>query len=300
MVVKKDKIQTGENTAMEHSKKKNVSENTKIKSTKESVISDVADIKKNKSKKSVVTKQSSVSDVDEIKNNIKTDKKKSKRKDPAEKRGKEENNDNIKASNNDYNSINSKQLDLSDEKNRFHPSLCSKMYRNVIIPQLQKELNIKNVMAVPRIVKVCVNQGVGSISGDKKLFETMCNDLSNICGQKAINCKSKKAISNFKLKEGANVGCMVTLRGKKMYEFLDRLINIALPRIRDFRGLRVDSFDNYGVYNIGLKEQIVFPEVNVDKNITIIGMNISIITTSRNKDWNLSLLKAFGFPFKKK
>ena len=170
MVVKKDKIQTGENTAMEHSKKKNVNENTKIKSTKESIISDVADIKKNKSKKSVVTKQNSVSDVDGIKNNIKVDKKKSTRKDPAEKRGKEENNDNIKASNNDYNSINSKQLDLSDEKNRFHPSLCSKMYRDVIIPQLQKELNIKNVMAVPRIVKVCVNLGVGSISGDQKLF----------------------------------------------------------------------------------------------------------------------------------
>jgi len=242
---------------------------------------------KKKDSKSVVAQPKSVSEEATTKAKIKTDKNK---KEPVE----------VKESNNDDYSINSKQLDLSNEKDNFNPSLSSKMYREVIVPKLQQELNIKNVMAVPRLVKICVNQGVGSISGDKKQFEIMRNDLSNICGQKAINCKSKKAISNFKLKEGANIACMVTLRNKKMYEFLDRLINIVLPRIRDFRGLRVDSFDNYGVYNIGLKEQIIFPEVNIDKNMKIIGMNISIITTSRNKDWNLALLKAFGFPFKKK
>ena len=179
----------------------------------------------------------------------------------------------------------------------YIPRLQEK-YRNEIIPELKKELGIKNVMAVPRLVKICINQGVGCASSDKKLFDTLLTELTNIAGQRAVPRKAKKSIANFKLKEGANVGCMVTLRGKRMYEFFDRLVTIALPRVRDFRGVSKDAFDNSAIYNLGIKEQIIFPEVVIDKVLKIVGMNISIVTSTTDKRAAFLLLKMLGMPFK--
>lgn len=178
----------------------------------------------------------------------------------------------------------------------YIPKLKEK-YINEVIPEFKKNFGITNTMSVPKLVKICINQGVGFAGGDKKAFETIQNELTNIAGQKAIAKKAKKSISNFKLREGVNVGCFVTLRGDRMYEFLDRLINIALPRVRDFRGVSKDGFDNFGVYNLGIKEQIIFPEVEIDKIVKIIGMNISIITNTREKEKAFYLLKLLGMPF---
>lgn len=181
---------------------------------------------------------------------------------------------------------------------KYVPRLKSK-YISEIIPSMMKNFGLKNVMAVPKLVKVCINQGVGCVTEDKKYFDVIANELTNICGQKAVIRKSKKAISNFKIREGMNIGCMVTLRRDRMYEFLDRLINIVLPRVRDFNGISEKSFDKTGIYNFGIKEQIVFPEVNLDKICKIVGMNISIVTNTKKKEMALALLKAMGFPFKK-
>lgn len=179
----------------------------------------------------------------------------------------------------------------------YIPRLQEK-YRNEIIPELKKALGIDNIMAVPRLVKICINQGAGRASSDKKLFDTVLKELTSIAGQKAVAKKSRKSIANFKLREGVNVGCMVTLRGKKMYEFFDRLVNIALPRVRDFRGVSNDAFDNSAIYNLGIKEQIIFPEIVIDKVSTIIGMNISIVTSTSDKRAAFLLLKLLGMPFK--
>jgi len=174
-----------------------------------------------------------------------------------------------------------------------------KKYLEEVIPALQKELQIKNVMAVPKLLKICINQGVGSISSDKKLFECALNSLSLISGQKSIARKSKKSISNFKLREGANVGCMVTLRGDKMYEFFDRLVTIGLPRVRDFRGVKRDGFDNSGIYNLGIRDILIFPEIKGDmvlgKNF---GMNITFVTNAKNDKDAFCLLKLLGMPFR--
>lgn len=174
-----------------------------------------------------------------------------------------------------------------------------KKYLDECVPALMKELKLSNVMEVPRLVKVCINQGTGCVTEDKKYFDVISQELTNICGQKAVPRQAKKAISNFKLRQGLNVGCVVTLRRHKMYEFLDKLINIVLPRIRDFSGISSKSFDNSGCYNLGIKEQIVFPEVNIDKVVKILGMNISIITSTKDRDKSFALLKSLGFPFKK-
>lgn len=179
----------------------------------------------------------------------------------------------------------------------YIPRLQEK-YRNDIVPELKKELGISNAMAIPRLVKICINQGVGCASSDKKLFDTILDELTCISGQKAVPRKAKKSIANFKLKEGVNVGCMVTLRGKRMYEFFDRLVTIALPRVRDFRGVSVDAFDNSAIYNLGIKEQIVFPEVSLDKVSKIVGMNISIVTSTTDKNAAFLLLKLLGMPFR--
>lgn len=178
-------------------------------------------------------------------------------------------------------------------------SNLKKKYLEECVPGLMRDLNLRNVMEVPRLVKVCVNQGVGCVSEDKKFYDIISQELTNICGQRAVPRPAKKAISNFKIRQGLNVGCMVTLRGDKMYSFLDRLINIVLPRIRDFNGISSNAFDKSGCYNLGIKEQIVFPEVNIDQVVRILGMNISIITNTKDRDRSFALLKMLGFPFEK-
>lgn len=174
------------------------------------------------------------------------------------------------------------------------------MYKQEIIPLLMKQFNYKNVMQVPKLHKITLNMGVGKAAQDPKLLEDSVKDLELIAGQKPAIRKAKKAISNFKLRQGMAIGCMVTLRGARMYEFLDRLINIALPRVRDFRGVSDKSFDGRGNYTLGVKEHIIFPEINVDKVNRIYGMDITIVTTAKTDAEAYELLKAFGFPFRKK
>lgn len=174
------------------------------------------------------------------------------------------------------------------------------IYKKEIVPSLMKKMEYKSIMQVPKIEKIVVNMGVGAAVQDPKLMEEAVKDIEAITGQKPSIRKSKKAISNFKLREGMSIGCMVTLRRDKMYEFLDRLINVAMPRVRDFRGLSDKSFDGRGNYTLGIKEQIIFPEINVDKVVKIMGMDITIVTTAKTDAEAFELLSAFGFPFRKK
>lgn len=189
---------------------------------------------------------------------------------------------------------------VSAEKEiKIKPRLVD-VYKKDIIPGLMKTFSYKNVMQVPKLEKIVVNMGLGSAVADSKILEEAVKDLETITGQKASVRKSKKAISNFKLREGMNIGAMVTLRKEKMYEFLDRFINIALPRVRDFRGLSDKSFDGRGNYTMGIKEQIIFPEINVDKVTKVVGMDITFVTTAPTDNEAYELLKSFGFPFRKK
>jgi len=181
----------------------------------------------------------------------------------------------------------------------YFPNLLKK-YREEIIPGLRKKFNYKNIMQVPRLEKVVLNMGVGEAIENSKFLDTALEELTVVTGQRPAITKAKKAISNFKLREGMPVGCFVTLRGWRMYEFLDRLISIAIPRVRDFRGLSDRSMDGRGNYNLGLKEQIVFPEINYDKIEKIRGMNITIVTTAKSDEEGYELLSAFGMPFAKK
>ena len=173
-------------------------------------------------------------------------------------------------------------------------------YKKEIAPGLLKKFNYKSVMQVPRINKIVVNMGVGAAVADAKILDEAVKDLESITGQKPSIRKAKKAISNFKLREGINIGAMVTLRRERMYEFLDRLINVALPRVRDFRGLSDKSFDGRGNYTLGVKEQIIFPEINVDKITKVLGMDITVVTTAKTDNEAYELLQAFGFPFRRK
>jgi len=173
-------------------------------------------------------------------------------------------------------------------------------YKSDIIPGLMKTFSYNNIMQVPKIEKVVVNMGLGAAVSEPKILEEAVRELESITGQKASVRKAKKAISNFKLREGVNIGAMVTLRKEKMYEFLDRLINVALPRVRDFRGLSDKSFDGRGNYTLGIKEQIIFPEINVDKITRVLGMDITIVTSARSDNEAYELLKSFGMPFIKK
>ena len=170
-------------------------------------------------------------------------------------------------------------------------------YRNNIQKDLMSELNIENVHEVPKIKKIILNMGIGEAKDDSKLVDKAVEDLSLISGQKAIKTKSKKAISGFKIRAGMPLGAMVTLRNKIMYEFLDRLINIAIPRIRDFRGLKSNSFDGNGNYSFGIKEHIIFPEINFDKVDKVKGLDITICTSANNNKEALALLKSFNMPF---
>ena len=171
-------------------------------------------------------------------------------------------------------------------------------YRDKVAPELTQKFGYTSPMQVPRITKITLNMGVGEAVADKKVIEHAVSDLTKIAGQKPVVTKAKKAIAGFKIREGQPLGCMVTLRGVQMYEFLDRFINIALPRVRDFRGISGRSFDGRGNYNIGVKEQIIFPEIEYDKVDALRGLNISITTTAKTDEEAKALLTAFRFPFK--
>jgi large subunit ribosomal protein L5 len=178
-------------------------------------------------------------------------------------------------------------------------SRLQKYYRETVVPKLTESLKLENPMQVPRIVKITVNMGVGEAVADRKVVDAAAADLAKITGQKPQITKSKKAIAAFKLREGLPIGCKVTLRGARMYEFLDRLISIAMPRIRDFRGVSARAFDGRGNYTLGVKEQIMFPEIQYDQIDQIRGMDITITTTAANDDQGRALLEAFNFPFRK-
>lgn len=179
----------------------------------------------------------------------------------------------------------------------YIPRLKTK-YFNEIVPELQKEFEYKSIMQVPRLVKISVNQGVGKATQDKKLVDNAVNELTTITGQKAVTTIASKSISNFKLREFMPIGAKVTLRDRKMWEFLDRLVTVALPRVRDFKGINDKSFDGRGNYSLGIKEQIIFPEIDLDKINKISGMDITFVTTAKTDAEALALLKALGLPFK--
>lgn len=172
-------------------------------------------------------------------------------------------------------------------------------YENKIISELQKEFSLKNKFMVPKITKVVLNMGLGQNASDKKILQNCIEDMSLISGQMPVITKFKKSISNFKTRKGTPAGVKVTLRKNKMYEFVDRLVNIALPRIKDFQGLNVNGFDNFGNFTFGIKEHIIFPEINFDKVDRIRGMDITLCTTANNKKVSFALLKAMNFPFNK-
>lgn len=170
-------------------------------------------------------------------------------------------------------------------------------YTKDIAPALREQFQYKNVMMVPKITKICINRGIGAAVADKKMVDNGVEELGLITGQKAVATRSRKAISNFKLRENMPIGARVTLRGEQMYEFLDRLINISLPRVRDFRGVSDKGFDGRGNYTMGVKEQIIFPEISIEKVTKISGMDITFVTTAETDEEALALLKAFGMPF---
>ena len=172
-------------------------------------------------------------------------------------------------------------------------------YEQKLLPALMERLELKNPMEVPRISKITVNMGVGEAVADKKIVDNAARDMDAIAGQKCVITKARKSVASFKLRDGMPVGCKVTLRRERMYEFLDRLINVAIPRVRDFRGLSVKSFDGQGNYSLGVKEQIIFPEVDYDQVDAIRGMDITITTTAKNDVEGRALLEAFQFPFRK-
>src|ERR1700682_3945268 len=173
-------------------------------------------------------------------------------------------------------------------------------YHSKVVPQLRADLKLSNPMQVPKITKITLNMGVGEAVADKKVMDAAVGDLSKITGQKPLICKAKKAIAAFKVREGLPIGCKVTLRGARMYEFLDRLITVAMPRVRDFRGLSPRGFDGRGNYNMGLKEQIIFPEIDYDKADAVRGMNITICTSAETDNHGRALLEALGMPFRKR
>jgi len=178
-------------------------------------------------------------------------------------------------------------------------SRLQEKYENELMGELQQKLGLQNPMEVPRITKITLNMGVGGAIADKKVLENARADMEKIAGQRAVICKARKSVAAFKIRDGMPIGCKVTLRRERMYEFLDRLVNIAIPRIRDFRGLNPKGFDKQGNYSMGVQEQIIFPEINYDEVDAIRGMDITITTTARNAAEGKALLEAFNFPFKR-
>ena len=171
-------------------------------------------------------------------------------------------------------------------------------YSNAVVPALMKRFGYKNVMQVPKVKKIVINLGLGRASGEPKLIDFAVNELAKITGQKPVVTRSRKAISNFKIRKDMPIGCMVTLRKQHMYEFLDRLCSVALPRVRDFRGVSPKGFDSAGNYTMGIKEHSIFPEVNLDKLENVVGMNVTFVTSAVNKEQGLELLTQFGIPFR--
>jgi len=182
---------------------------------------------------------------------------------------------------------------------KYTPRLQEK-YKKEIVPALVKKFGYKSIMQAPKLEKICVNRGVNGAVADKKMVDVAVDELSTITGQKAVPTVSKKDISNFKLRRGMPIGARVTLRGEKMYEFLDRLVSVALPRVRDFRGISDKAFDGRGNYTLGVTEQIIFPEIDIDKVSKITGMDITFVTTAGNNEEAYELLKELGLPFKKR
>jgi len=178
-------------------------------------------------------------------------------------------------------------------------SRLQEQYNNELHGQIMQKLGLKNAMQVPRISKITLNMGVGEAVADKKVLDNALGDLEKIAGQKPQITRARKSVATFKIRDGYKIGCMVTLRRERMYEFLDRLVNIAIPRVRDFRGLNPKAFDRQGNYSIGVSEQIIFPEINYDQIDAIRGLDITITTTARNAEQGRALLEAFNFPFKK-
>ena len=178
------------------------------------------------------------------------------------------------------------------------PARLHQYYRDKVVPDLTGKFGYQSVMQVPRIEKITLNMGVGESTGDKKILDNAVADMTKIAGQKPVITKARKSIASFKVRAGYPIGCMVTLRGARMYEFLDRLVNIAIPRIRDFRGISGRAFDGRGNYSLGIKEQIIFPEIEYDKVDALRGMNISITTTAKTDEEARALLAAFRFPFR--
>ncbi|GAB3638815.1 50S ribosomal protein L5 [Hymenobacter sp. UV11] len=170
-------------------------------------------------------------------------------------------------------------------------------YQKEVVPALQEKFQFKSIMQVPRITKICINRGIGAAVADKKLVDNGVEELTTITGQKAVPTIAKRSVSNFKLREGMPIGARVTLRGERMYEFLDRLLTVALPRVRDFKGINDKGFDGRGNYTLGVKEQIIFPEISIDKIKGISGMDITFVTTAENDEQSYELLRAFGMPF---
>ena len=181
---------------------------------------------------------------------------------------------------------------------KYEPRL-KKVYKETIAPELFKEMGYTSTMQIPRLQKIVVSMGVGEALTNKKLLDAAVTDLTQITGQKAVKTKAKKSIANFKLREGNEIGAMVTLRGARMYEFLDRLVNVALPRVKDFRGIKATGFDGHGNFSLGITEQIIFPEIDFDKIVKIAGMNISIVTSARTDAEGRALLTKFNMPFRK-
>ncbi len=181
---------------------------------------------------------------------------------------------------------------------KYTPRLA-KRYREEIVPALVKKFNYTSVMQVPRLEKICLNQGVNGATSDKKLVDIALNEMTAIAGQKAVASHAKKAISNFKFREGMPIGARVTLRAERMYEFMDRLVSVSLPRVRDFKGINNKAFDGRGNYTLGIKEQIIFPEMEIDKVSRINGMDITFVTTAKTNEEAYALLEAMGMPFKK-
>lgn len=178
-------------------------------------------------------------------------------------------------------------------------SRLKEIYNSEIVDAMVKKFGYSNVMEVPKINKIVINMGVGEAKENSKLLETAVKELETIAGQKVVTTKAKNSIANFKLREGMPIGCKVTLRGEKMYEFLDRLVNLALPRVRDFRGVSADSFDGRGNYALGIKEQIIFPEIEYDKIDKVRGMDVIVVTTAKTDEEARELLRLFNMPFKK-
>lgn len=185
-----------------------------------------------------------------------------------------------------------------EEGLKEQPARLKLRFRSEIVPALMKQLGLRNPMEVPRLEKVVLNMGLGEALSNNKLLESAVDQLGVIAGQRPVVTRSRKAIANFKLRENQAIGCMVTLRGDRMYEFVDRLVSVALPRVRDFKGISPKAFDGRGNYTLGVREQIIFPEINYDQIEKVKGLNVSVVTTAQNDEGGLALLKALGFPFR--